>query len=93
MGLKRLRAGSRSLRAISRAIDRAGINDDPRVVKRYGKFTPHSCQDTFCSRVIERGLSTAGAQDLLGYATPTMTKKYAQLGPRDLAKKAAELLS
>lgn len=90
---RRARGGAMAMRAVSKAIERAGLNDDEDLVAQYGKLTPHSFRDTFCSRLLERGLSTAGAQDLLGHATPSMTKKYAHLASRDLAKKAAELLS
>lgn len=87
------RSGRYSLRAISKAIDRAGLNDDPAVVEKYGRFTPHSFRDTFCSRIQERGLPSAAAQQLLGHATDSMTRKYTHLESQDVAKKAAALLS
>jgi integrase len=82
-----------AISAIRKAIKRAGLNEDPLTVERFGRFTPHGCRDTFTSRLIERGLSKRGAQTLLGHKTSSMTDKYTHLEERDVATKAAKLLS
>ena len=87
------RGESGSSRSIRRAIDRVGINSDPEIVAKFGTFTIHSFRDTFCSRLIERGLSKAGTQKLLGQSTPNMVDKYTHLEDLSTAETAARLLS
>ncbi len=79
-------------KGIRNAIKRAGLNAD-HLVKRYGKFTPHSLRHTFASRLVQGGLSLYAVSKLLGHSSETMTKRYAFLSPSMVADKAADILN
>jgi len=81
-----------STRGIRNAIDRAGLNS-PSLVKRYGKFTPHSLRHTFASRLVQGGLSLYAVSKLLGHSTTTMTQRYAFLSSSQVAEQAADILN
>ena len=73
------------------AIKRADLNT-PSMVKRYGKFTPHSLRHTFASRLIQGGMSLYGVSKLLGHGNTKMTERYAHLSPSKLAEEAVSIL-
>jgi integrase len=79
-------------KGIRKAIDRAGLNA-PHLVKRYGKFTPHSFRHTFASRLVQGGMSLYAVSRLLGHTTTTMTQRYAHLAPSQVADQAASILN
>lgn len=79
-------------RSIARAMDRAGCNE-PHLVERYGRATPHSLRDTFASRLVQAGVSLYKVQRLLGHTSPRMTQKYAHLEPNAAADEAAAVLN
>lgn len=79
-------------KGIRNAITRAGLND-PDLVKRYGKFTPHSLRHTFASRLVQGGMSLYAVSKLLGHSTTTMTQRYAHLSPSQVADEAASILN
>lgn len=97
---KRLRDGrwlreaapQRSTKAIRRAMEKVGINE-PHKVKRYGRRDVRSLRDTFATRLADRDVGIDVIQDLLGHASPTMTRKYADVKVERLSKKAAQLLN
>ena len=74
---------------IDYAIAKSGINDDPVLVEKKGKFTIHSLRDTFASTLAQSGNHDINEiRELLGHTTTTMTQKYAHLIPDDLTRKA-----
>lgn len=76
-------------RYIDYAIAKSGINDDPVLVEKKGKFTIHSLRDTFASTLAQSGNHDINEiRELLGHTTTTMTQKYAHLIPDDLTRKA-----
>jgi len=79
-------------KGIRNAIQRAGLND-PALVKRYGKFTPHSLRHTFASRLVQNGVSLYAVSKLLGHSNTTMTERYAFLAPSHVAEQAADILN
>lgn len=81
-----------STKGIRAAIDRAGLNTDA-LVKRYGKFTPHSLRHTFASRLVQNGVSLYAVSKLLGHSNTTMTERYAFLAPSHVAEQAADILN
>lgn len=97
---KRLRDGrwlreaapQQSTKAIRRAMDKIGINA-PHKVKRYGRRDVRSLRDTFATRLVDRDVGIDVVQDLLGHASPTMTRKYADVKVERLSRRAAELLN
>ena len=56
------------------AIDEAEVED----------FTWHCLRHTFCSRLIQAGVSLKVAQELMGHKTIEMTARYAHLSPGHL---------
>ena len=81
-----------STKGIRNAIMRAELNAD-HLVKRYGKFTPHSLRQTFASRLVQGGMSLYGVSKLLGHSSETMTKRYAFLAPSMVDDQAAAILN
>lgn len=79
-------------KGIRKAIKRAGLNAD-HLVKRYGKFTPHSLRHTFASRLVQGGMSLYAVSKLLGHSSESMTKRYAFLSPSMVADQAADILN
>lgn len=79
-------------KGIRRAIERAGLNTEP-LVKRYGKFTPHSLRHTFASRLVQNGVSLYAVSKLLGHSNTSMTERYAFLAPSHVAAEAADILN
>lgn len=79
-------------RGIRNAIERAGLNQ-PALVKRYGKFTPHSLRHTFASRLVQAGMSLYAVSKLLGHSNTVMTQRYAFLSASQVASQAAEILN
>ena len=78
-------------KSIRDAIKRAGLNT-PSMIKRYGKFTPHSLRHTFASRLVQGGMSLYGVSKLLGHSNTKMTERYAHLSPSKLAEEAVSIL-
>ena len=77
-------------RSIDKAIEKSGINDDPVLVKKKGKFTIHSLRDSFASILAQSGEHDLNEiRELLGHTTMTMTKKYAHLIPSEVSRKAS----
>ena len=85
------RRRSGSSKAILRAMDAAGLND-PDTVATYGRATIHSLRHTYASWLLQRGADLAEVQQLLGHSTLQMTRRYAHLGRKATAAKAARLL-
>lgn len=81
-----------STKGIAKAIQRAGLNS-PHLVKRYGRFTPHSLRHTFASRLVQAGMSLYGVSRLLGHTNTTMTQRYAHLAPSKVSQQAADILN
>ena len=81
------------LHLIQKAIDKVGLNDDERLVKKKGKFTPHSLRDSYASILIQSGeVALYDLQEILGHTTPQMTQKYAHLIPAEAGRKAKAVL-
>ena len=78
-------------KSIRDAIKRAGLNT-PSMIKRYGRFTPHSLRHTFASRLVQGGMSLYGVSKLLGHSNTSMTERYAHLSPSALADQAVDIL-
>lgn len=83
---------SDSCRPILKAMDRAGLNSDPVVVERHGRATVHSLRHTFASWLLQSGAGLAEVQDMLGYATLEMTRRYSHLENAKVAKRMAGVL-
>ena len=81
-----------STSGIRKAIMRAELNAE-HLVKRYGKFTPHSLRHTFASRLVQGGMSLYGVSKLLGHSSESMTKRYAFLSPSMVADQAVTILN
>lgn len=81
-----------STKGIRNAINRAGLNE-PHLVKRYGKFTPHSLRHTFASRLVQGGMSLYAVSKLLGHSSTTMTQRYAHLAPSKVAEEALSIIN
>jgi len=64
------------------AIDEAEVED----------FTWHCLRHTFCSRLIQAGVSLKVAQELMGHKTIAMTARYAHLAPGHL-QSAVEMIA
>jgi integrase len=79
-------------KGIRKAITRAGLNE-PHLVKRYGKFTPHSLRHTFASRLVQGGMSLYAVSKLLGHNSTAMTQRYAHLAPSQVAQEALEIIN
>ena len=76
-------------RGIDKAIALSGLNDDPILVKKKGKFTIHSLRDSYASILAQSGrLDLNEIRELLGHTTMTMTRKYANLIPSEVTRKA-----
>ena len=78
-------------KALIKAADRAGLNS-PQVVAKLGKFTAHSCRDTYATRLIKAGLTLYQVQTMLGHASPLMTQKYAHLTTTDIGAQVLKAL-
>jgi integrase len=74
--------------SIQSTIDSLGLNDDPAL----DRVTPHTLRDTYASRLVQKGVSLAKIQLLLGHSSPTMTQKYAHLAPDATGAEAADVL-
>jgi integrase len=61
-----------------------GLTDDK-------NFVPHCCRHTFCSRLVQRGISITVVKELAGHADITMTMRYAHLRGQDLENAIAAL--
>jgi integrase len=83
----------RKTEAISKAIERAGLNADPEVVKQHGRATIHSLRHTFASWLLQNGLDLAEVQDLLGHTSMNMTRRYAHLSKGKTAQRMGSVLS
>lgn len=81
-----------STKGIRNAINRAGLNE-PHLVKRYGKFTPHSMRHTFASRLVQGGMSLYAVSKLLGHNSTAMTQRYAHLAPSQVADEALSIIN
>lgn len=79
-------------KGIRNAIERAGLNA-PHLVKRYGKFTPHSFRHTFASRMVQGGMSLYAVSKLLGHADTQMTQRYAHLSQSTVSQQAVNILN
>ena len=83
-----------TLHSIQVAIEKVGLNDDERLVKKKGKFTPHSLRDSYASILAQTGdINLFELQELLGHTTPQMTQKYAHLIPKEVGRKAAKVMT
>lgn len=76
-------------RHIDRAIALSGLNDDPILVEKKGKFTIHSLRDSYASVLAQSGNHDLNEiRMILGHTTTTMTQKYAHLIPSEITRKA-----
>jgi len=82
-----------NFRHIAMAIDRAGLNDDPDIIRQSGRFTVHSLRDSYASFLVQRGTPLLEVQELLGHSSATMTQKYAHLIPSQAGRNAANLFN
>lgn len=89
---KRGKHRTTATKALIKAADRAGLNE-PQIVSKLGKFTAHSCRDTYATRLVRAGMTLYQVQIMLGHASPTMTQKYAHLATGDIAVKVLQALS
>ena len=80
-----------SSKGIINAANRAGLNT-PQVVSKLGKFTAHSCRDTYATRLIRAGMTLYAVQIMLGHASPVMTQKYAHLATSDIGQQVLNVL-
>ena len=81
------------MHSIQHAIDKVGLNANERLVKKKGKFTPHSLRDSYASILAQSGeVGLFEIQQLLGHTTPQMTQKYAHLVPEQVGKKAKTIM-
>jgi integrase len=80
-------------RAIYKAIQRAGLNADPEVVKAYGRATIHTLRHTFASWLLQHGADIAEVQDMLGHTNLNTTRRYAHLSKGKTAKRMGGILS
>lgn len=79
-------------KALIKAADRAGLNT-PQIVSKLGKFTAHSCRDTYATRLVRHGMTLYQVQVMLGHASPHMTQKYAHLSTSDIGSKVLHILN
>ena len=79
-------------KSLIRAADRAGLNK-PQIVSKLGKFTAHSCRDTYATRLVRAGMTLYQVQVMLGHTSPTMTQKYAHLATGDMSSQVLTVLS
>lgn len=78
-------------KALIKAADRAGLNE-AEIVSKLGKFTAHSCRDTYATRLVRNGMTLYQVQIMLGHASPTMTQKYAHLATGDMSSQVLSVL-
>jgi len=81
-----------STKGLKNAIERAGLNSDPELVRRRGRVTPHTLRDTFASKLVQRNVSLKTVQTLLGHKSGASTQKYAHLQLTDAANAAVAAL-
>ena len=82
-----------TLHSIQLAIDKVGLNANERLVKKKGKFTPHSLRNSYASLLAQSGkVSLYDLQQVLGHTTPQMTQKYANLIPDEVSTKIKRVL-
>lgn len=79
-------------KSLIKAVDRAGLNT-PQVVSKLGKFTAHSCRDTYATRLVRAGMTLYQVQIMLGHTSPTMTQKYAHLATSDIGSQVLDILN
>ena len=79
-------------KALIKAADRAGLNK-PQIVSKLGKFTAHSCRDTYATRLVRAGMTLYQVQIMLGHTSPTMTQKYAHLATSDIGSEVLNILN
>ncbi len=79
-------------KSLIKAADRAGLNS-PEIVSKLGKFTAHSCRDTYATRLVRNGMTLYQVQIMLGHASPTMTQKYAHLATGDISSQVLNVLT
>ena len=82
-----------SCRAILRAINACGLNDDKTVVAASGRATVHSLRHTLASWLLERGASLRDVQETLGHANITTTARYTHLEQGKNATRMGGLLN
>lgn len=76
-------------RHIDYAIEKSGLNDDPVLVEKKGKFTIHSLRDSYASILAQSGNHDLNEiRELLGHTTTAMTQKYSHLIPSEVTRKA-----
>ena len=81
-----------SSKGILQAAKRAGLNA-PEIVSKLGKFTAHSCRDTYATRLVKAGMTLYEVQTMLGHVSPIMTQKYAHLSTGDIGSKVLRALA
>jgi integrase len=84
-------ARSYAVTVIAKAMDDLGFNA-PHLVEAMGRCTVHTLRHTFASRLVQRGMSLAKVQKLLGHTTPMMTQRYATLEQDEVSAEAVALL-
>ena len=83
---------SRAVAILRKAINKV-CNEDKDLVAEVGTATIHSLRDTFASRLVEHGrMHLSKVADLLGHASPTMTRKYVHLVTESTSLEAKEAL-
>lgn len=55
------------------------------------QFVPHCLRHTFCSRLVQKGVSLSKVQKLAGHKTLAMTMRYSHLGDENLDEAVASL--
>jgi integrase len=78
-------------RAITRAMDAAGLND-PAVVRQFGRANIHTLRHTYASWLRQAGLGLDEVQPLLGHATIAQTQVYAKIVQATSLDRAARAL-
>lgn len=78
-------------KSLIKAADRAGLNT-PQIVSKLGKFTAHSCRDTYATRLVRAGMTLYQVQIMLGHSSPQMTQKYAHLTTSDVGQQVLDSL-
>ena len=82
------------LRHINYAIAKSGINDDPFLVEKKGKFPIHLLRVSFASTLAQSGNHSINEiRELFGHTSTTMTEEYAHLLPSEVTRTATSIFN